>query len=134
MAGFIENWGRGYEKIRNAFAKENLQVPTFGQVRGGVLATIQREVFVALNKQSGGDNGGDGGDNDGYVSVMELTERQRKILSFIKAYPTVSVAQMAVMMSEKKRTVERELANLRKKGVIVREGSPRIGRWVIIKQ
>lgn len=54
-AGFIENWGRGYEKIRNAFAKENLQVPTFEQARGGVLATIQREVFVALNKQSRGD-------------------------------------------------------------------------------
>ncbi|MBQ6771208.1 MAG: hypothetical protein IJP44_09575 [Bacteroidales bacterium] len=123
MAGFIENWGRGYEKIKNAFEQESLQVPTFEQVRGGVLATIQRERFVALNKQSGG--------NDGDVSVMELTERQSKLLDLIKAYPTVSVAQMAVMMSVKKRTVERELAVLRKKGIIAREGSPRTGRWIV---
>ena len=49
----------------------------------------------------------------------------------IKAYPTVSVAQMAVMMSVKKRTVERELAVLRKKGIIAREGGPRTGRWIV---
>lgn len=118
---------------------ENLQIPTFEQVRGGVLATIQRERFVAINKQNGGNDGGNGGDdvgnnvgnNVGDVMVTELTERQCKILDMIKAYPTVSVAQMAVMMSVKKRTVERELAVLRKKGIIAREGGPRTGRWIV---
>lgn len=114
---------------------ENLQIPTFEQVRGGVLATIQRERFVAINNQNGGNDGGNGGDdvgkNVGDVMVTELTERQYKILDMIKAYPTVSVAQMAVMMSVKKRTVERELAVLRKKGIIAREGGPRTGRWIV---
>lgn len=59
LAGFIENWGRGYVKIKNAFEQENLQIPTFEQVRGGVLATIQREKFVALNKQNVGNDVGD---------------------------------------------------------------------------
>ena len=113
--------------FRNAFAKENLQVPTFEQVRGGVLATIQREVFVALNKQSGGDDGGD-------MSVMELSERQCKILELIKENPTISATQMSVMMSVIKRTIERDLAELRKKGIITREGNAKTGRWVIIKQ
>lgn len=131
LAGFIENWGRGYEKIKNAFVSENLQIPTFEQVRGGVLATIQRERFVAINKQNGGNDGGNVGDDVGDVMVTELTERQHKILDMIKAYPTVSVAQMAVMMSVKKRTVERELAVLRKKGIIAREGGPRTGRWLV---
>lgn len=135
LAGFIENWGRGYEKIKSAFVSENLQIPTFEQVRGGVLATIQRERFVAINKQNGGNDGGNGGDvvgnNVGDVMVTELTERQYKILDMVKAYPTVSVAQMAVMMSVKKRTVERELAVLRKKGIISREGGPRTGRWMV---
>ena len=49
LAGFIEAWGRGYEKIRKAFENEQLQFPTFEQVRGGMLATIQRERFVAIN-------------------------------------------------------------------------------------
>ena len=129
LAGFIESWGRGYEKISNAFKKEQLQIPQFQQVRGGVLATIQREVFVALNKQNGGNDGGNGGN----VTVMELTERQRKILDLIKAHPTVSVAQMAVMMAVKKRSTERELAILKKQGIIAREGSARAGRWIILK-
>lgn len=94
------------------------------QVRGGVLATIQRERFVALNKQNGGNNVGD-------VTMMELTERQSKILNLIKVYPTLSVAQMSVMMSVMKRTVEKELAVLRQKGLIAREGDPRTGRWIV---
>lgn len=126
LAGFIESWGRGYEKIKSSFAKENLQVPTFEQIRGGVLATILREKFVALNKQNVGEVVGE-------VSVMEMSERQRKIVDLIKENPTISAAQMSVMLSVIKRTVERELSLLRKQGVIAREGSARNGRWLILK-
>ena len=49
LAGFIESWGRGYEKIRKAFESEKLQFPKFEQVRGGMLATIPRERFVTIN-------------------------------------------------------------------------------------
>jgi len=48
LAGFIEAWGRGYEKIREAFEKEKLEVPVFEEVRGGMMATIKREKFMAL--------------------------------------------------------------------------------------
>ena len=43
LAGFIEAWGRGYEKIRDAFKAENLEMPMFEEVRGGFMATIKRE-------------------------------------------------------------------------------------------
>ena len=124
LAGFIESWGRGYEKIKSAFAKENLQIPTFEQVRGGVLATIQRERFVELRNQNVGDNVGD-------VSEMELTERQKNILSLIKDNPYISATQMSVMLSVIKRTIERELAVMKKNGIIYREGNARTGCWVI---
>ena len=48
LAGFIEQWGRGYEKIHDAFIREHLLQPTFEQVRGGILVTVQRERFVAI--------------------------------------------------------------------------------------
>ena len=35
-------------------------------------------------------------------------------------------------MSVIKRTIEREIAVLRKRGIIVREGSARTGHWIII--
>lgn len=34
-------------------------------------------------------------------------------------------------MAVKKRAVERELDVLRKKGLFVREGGPRTGRWIV---
>ncbi|MBO4875648.1 MAG: hypothetical protein J5542_10125 [Bacteroidales bacterium] len=71
------------------------------------------------------------GDNVGVVSVMELTERQKKILSLIKDNPYISATQMSVMLSVIKRTIERELAVMKKNGIIYREGNTRTGRWVI---
>ena len=49
LAGFIEAWGGGYEKIREAFEKEKLEVPVFEEVRGGMMATIKREKFMAMS-------------------------------------------------------------------------------------
>lgn len=127
LAGFIESWGRGYEKIRDAFAKEKLQIPTFEQVRGGVLATIQRERFAALNHK----NGGDGGENGGNVSAIELSERQKIILEIIKANLSITATQMSVITSIPRRTIEREISTLKKRGLLDREGGARNGRWII---
>lgn len=71
MAGFIESWGRGYEKIKNAFMREQLQIPSFEQVRGGILASIPRERFAALNKQ-----------NVNNIVDTQLSDRQRKNISY----------------------------------------------------
>lgn len=49
LAGFIEAWGRGYSKIRQNFEDAQLRVPTFEQLRGGMMATIEREVFMQVN-------------------------------------------------------------------------------------
>ena len=40
---------------------------------------------------------------------------------------------MSVIMSVKKRTLERELSTLREAGIIAREGSPRTGKWIVLK-
>lgn len=52
LAGLIESWGHGYFKIRSGFESAGLRVPTFDVVRGGVLATIEREMFVKQNYDS----------------------------------------------------------------------------------
>lgn len=124
LAGFIESWGRGYEKIRDAFLKEELTVPTFAQVRGGVMATIKRERFANLNQANVGENVGN-------LSVIELTDKQQKIIEIITQDPTITATQMSVILSVVKRTVERELSTLRQKGIISREGSARNGRWIV---
>ena len=85
LAGLIEAWGRGYEMITSEFAKEGLQSPTFEELRGGMMATIQREKYVEImgnktdeTKQGstapdtahvGGQKGGQKTDDGGSVTV-----------------------------------------------------------------
>ena len=47
-AGFIEAWGRGYEKIMREFDKLNLFHPSFTVEQGGVTAIIPREIFMSI--------------------------------------------------------------------------------------
>ena len=130
MAGYIETWGRGYEKIRDAFEKEHLKVPVFEQIRGGMMATIQREKFLAIRQ---GNNVGSLSVNVGSLSVAQPTERQQKIIDLIRINPQVSAAQMSVVLSVVKRTIERELSAMQKLGFIVREGNTSAGRWIVLK-
>ena len=70
-------------------------------------------------------------DNVGSVSVVQLTERQRNICKLIKDNPQVSVAEMSVVLSVVKRTIERDISKLRDMGIITREGNTSAGRWVV---
>lgn len=47
-AGFIEAWGRGYEKIMKAFDRANLKRPEFRVEQGGVTAIIYRDIFMSV--------------------------------------------------------------------------------------
>lgn len=66
LAGLIEAWGRGYEMINTEFANEGLQPPTFEELHGGMMATIQRERYLKMGGTAGEQiNGTAGGQKDG---------------------------------------------------------------------
>jgi ATP-dependent DNA helicase RecG len=134
LAGFIEAWGRGYEKIREAFKTENLEMPVFEEVRGGFMATIKREKFMAIQR---GHNVTSNVTSDvtspiGSLSVVQLTDRQKEICKMIKNDPRVSVKEMSLVLSLVERTVKRDLADMQKKGVLIREGNTSAGHWVLL--
>lgn len=138
LAGFIENRGRGYEKIRNTFAKENLQVPTFEQVRGGVLATIQREVFVALNKQSGGNVSTIDQINDRLndrINSLQLTDNEKNVFYLIKTYDRINdkltTNDIAQKLGLSYSSIQRILRILKQHDLVVRVGSKKAGYWQI---
>ena len=45
--------------------------------------------------------------------------------------PTIMAVKMAEKFAVKKRTLEREIANMKQKGYISRTGSPRSGKWEV---
>lgn len=146
LAGFIEAWGRGFGIVADTFRKEKLEVPTFKEEFGGLTVTIKREIFAAI--QSGGridDRTGrivkkNDNDNENVVSdvvslsQVYLTDRQQRICKLIEDNPTVSSKQMSQVLSVDPRTVQRDLAVMQKKGVLIREGNTSAGRWVFNKQ
>lgn len=152
LAGFIETWGRGYEKIKNAFETEGLEVPTFEQLRGGMAATIKRERFVAT------ENVASSSENDmknvmssamDYTKVFvkenesKLTERQKDILFILANDNTLNSRQIADRMSRvlsrvsqkdvvSYRTIQRDLNALVKNGIIRHEGGRQNGYWRLL--
>ena len=90
---------------------------------------FDREVMEYRIKSGGipQDSGINGGINGG------IKPSDKKVLSHILTSPDDTAAQIAEKCDIGKRTVERSLAFLQKKGMIERIGNKRNGRWIVIK-
>ena len=66
------------------------------------------------------------------LSVVQLSDRQRKIRELILKDTFVSAQRMSVVLSVVLRTIKRDLADLQKKGVLIREGNTSAGHWIWI--
>ena len=72
--------------------------------------------------------------------AKELTDRQQVIFKLLALDPTKSAKAISEKTSEKTsekftvtdRTIESDLAHLKKIGILVREGGRKDGKWVVI--
>lgn len=134
-AGFIDTWGRGYKKIREGFTKAGLAIPTVTSHCGGTLVSFQRGFDVVTGKKITSSNViSDVSSSVGSLSVVQLSDRQKKICELILKDSFISAQQMSVVLSVVKRTIERDLADLQKKGILIREGNTSAGHWEIIEK
>ena len=134
LAGFIEQWGRGYEKIHDAFEREHLMQPTFEQARGGFLATILREKFIAI--QTGKPIGSEEsatqeGQNPGKGREKSREKSREKILGLMQENVHITQDELAKSLQLSVKTIEKHIKNLKKEGVIRRIGPDKGGHWEI---
>ena len=101
--------------------KENGNQPAEFNVNLITAFKVEVKVSQSYTNENGGKVGGD-------VALIEMTDIQKSIIDLIRTEASVSIDQMAV----KKRTLEREIANMKQKGYISRTGSPRSGKWEVI--
>ena len=71
--------------------------------------------------------------NVGDLSEIKLTERQQHILNIINESPTITAKKMSEALSVSQRSIERDISELKKKGVIQRYGKDHAGVWVVVK-
>ena len=88
--------------------------------------------MVSGTRIGGSNVGSNIGSNVGSLSVVQLTDRQKKICELIKENSFISSHQMSVVLSVVKRTIERDLSAMQKKGILIREGNTSAGRWVLL--
>ena len=100
-------------------------MPNFEKFCGGVQVTIERTKIVEMTNVPS-----DVTSNVGSLSVVQLTERQRKMANIIKENPFVSAQEKSVV----KRTIERDLAAMQKMGILIREGNTSAGHWMILQK
>lgn len=121
----IDTWGRGFKKIREGFEKAGMPMPKVGNFCGGVQVVIDRAKFVQMTNVVS---------DVSSVSVVQLTERQRKIIDLINENPFCSGERMSEVLSVVPRTIWRDIADLQKKGILIREGNTSAGHWVVIQK
>lgn len=131
-AGFIEAWGRGYEKIMKAFDKANLKWPEFTVEQGGVTATIYREIFMSVRGDAKPNQTNTEPIQTGQDSQKTTQRTTQKNLDLIALNPFITRSEMAIECSVTPDAIKLQLKKLKDKGVIRRVGADRGGYWEII--
>lgn len=121
-AGYIEAWGRGIQKICEACEELGTPIPEYILLGDDLTVKFSALESVALSdskipkRQNGGLDGG-------------LADR---IIAIISSDKTITVVEISDILNVPKRTVEREIKNLRERGMIARKGGRRYGYWEIM--
>jgi ATP-dependent DNA helicase RecG len=83
--------------------------------------------------EQSGNGGKDGGKDGGKEFNIQHTEKQHIILETIKRNPVITIDALAETLAVKKRTLERDIAELQKCGILKREGGKKNGVWVVVQ-
>ena len=127
----IDTIGHGIEKVFSEQKRRKCFLPEY-VTDGHEVKIVFRKKHTKDSDESKNVNVGSTVGSGGSLTVVQLTERQQKIVKLIKGNPLISRQQMSVVLSVVKRTSERDLAELQKKGVLRREGNTNAGKWVLL--
>ena len=125
LAGFIESWGRGVEKIFNACKEDGVPEPSYTIHPGDIMIKfIAPEHRVIQNGRK---------NETVNETVNGAIDRSDRVLSAIRYNNSFTREQLANHAGLSKSTLARELASLKKQNIIRRVGSDKSGYWEIIE-
>lgn len=115
LAGFIESWGRGIEKICSACIEDGVPLPEYAINPNDIMVKFvaPEDRIVRLIKRV----------------VVQVTDKDHELLTLIKAKPTYTLAQLAERLRISRQAVATALTKMRKEGLIERIGNSHNGYW-----
>lgn len=133
-AGFIESWGRGFEKIRKECELYNTPIPEIEIKTSGVMVKCNpSKVYMDLLNEMKEKNVPKNVQKNVQINDYEkLTRIERQILDSIIENPQITQINIANIIKTAPKTVQRGIATLKEKRIIERVGSNKKGYWKIL--
>ena len=124
---YIETIGTGITDLLKECRARGLRKPLLEETAGRFRIVIWRPKAVV---DRGDNRGGNRGDNRGGNLVLALPEEQCRICEMMIENPKIAVRKIALTLGIRPRTVEKQIAALKAKGILVRKGGTR-GYWEV---
>ena len=120
LAGFIESWGRGIEKICSACEKDGVPQPVYTINPGDIMIefTAPEDRVIRFGKVTD-------------RVIDKVTDEERALLSLLAEDPGYTMPQLSEKMGISRKTIAQRIKQLKEKGTIERIGSDRKGYWKI---
>lgn len=118
LAGFIESWGRGIEKICSSCEREGLPLPDYTINPGDIMILFKApkdRIVHSVTREV----------------TDQLTDTELQILGLIEEDPAYTSSVLAEKLSLSRKTIALWLKKLKEKNIIERIGSDRKGYWKI---
>ena len=127
LAGFIESWGRGIEKICAACKNANVPVPEYTVNPGDIMIKFSapEELVVRSIRPKVTEKV--------IEKVIEnLDDKSLKILKLLVEDPGYKYVELAEKLSLSQKTIYLRLKRMQEDGLIERVGSARNGYWKVM--
>ncbi|MFW5937249.1 MAG: ATP-binding protein [Desulfosalsimonas sp.] len=137
-AGEIEAWGRGIYRIFEACRQSGTPEPEIRVEPGELWVEFPYSQSylesIAAPETGSGPSGKTAQENFPKPSEKTSEKTSEKLLGMIREDKTVTIAEMARALGKSTRSVEMQLAKLRKAGRIRRVGPRKGGHWEILEE
>ena len=114
LAGFIESWGRGIEKMCRACEEDGSPLPEYTIHPGDIMIR-----FTAAE------------DRIVRTSINRVTEAEKELLGLLLEDPAFTYTVLAEKLGVSRKTISARIRSLKEKGIIQRIGSDSKGYWKV---
>lgn len=122
LAGFIESWGRGIEKICQACDEDGSPRPEYTINPGDIMIkfTASEDRVIRIGSQ-------------GVTAkvTIKVTDKEIEVLDLIREDPGYSMDEIAKRLSVSRKTIAARMKSLKEKGILEKIGATKNGHWQI---
>ena len=126
LAGFIENWGRGVEKICSACKSYGAPLPEYTVNPGDIMIKFTASEDMLISNTLKGVT-----ERVTVRVTVKVTEKEQEVLSLLIEDPAYTYSALTDKHGISRKAVSLRIKSLKEKGIIKRIGSDKRGHWDI---